>query len=88
MGSTRERERQKQLAYQNGKLGYRRAGDFFVKLKEAFRRDWWKLLLCLSGLAYAIDEESGVIAFFAIAALIAWPFRRLGQKDGQSNEWW
>lgn len=59
-----------------------------MKLNEAFRRDWWKLLLCVSVLAYSVYYERGVIVFFALGALIAWPFRRLGQKDGQSSDWW
>ena len=58
-----------------------------MKVREAFRRDWWKLLICVAALAYAIYDRRGVIAFFAIGALIAWPVFRLSQKDDE-RDWW
>lgn len=51
------------------------------------KQDWWKLLVCFAALGYALYTERGVIAYFAIAAIVAWPFYRLGKKDDE-RDWW
>jgi len=43
--------------------------------------------LCIAALVFGISYGRGVMVFFALAALIAWPFRRLSDKSGRSN-WW
>ena len=57
------------------------------RLLDALRRDMWKLLLCVGGLAFGLYNGRGVIVFFALAALIAWPVYRLSDK-GNQGDWW
>jgi hypothetical protein len=58
-----------------------------VKFRDAIKQDWWKLLICFAGLGYALYNERRVIAYFAVAAIVAWPFYRLGKKDDE-RDWW
>ncbi|MES2541831.1 MAG: hypothetical protein V4583_14795 [Pseudomonadota bacterium] len=51
----------------------------------ALKRDAWLLALCIAALVFGIYNGRGVIVFFALAALIAWLFRRLSDKSGRSN---
>jgi hypothetical protein len=57
------------------------------RLLEALKRDAWKLLLCVFGLAFGLYNERGVIVFFALAALIAWPIYKLTKDDDKPDRW-
>lgn len=57
------------------------------RLLEALKRDAWMLLLCVGAVAFGLYNERGVIVFFSVAALVAWPFRRLSDKANR-RDWW
>jgi len=57
------------------------------RLLVALKRDVWLLLLCVAALAFGLYNERGVIVFFSLAALIAWPFRWLSEKADRRG-WW
>jgi len=57
------------------------------RLLESLKRDAWLLLLCVAALVFGISNERGVIVFFSVAALVAWPFLRLSDKANR-RDWW